>query len=504
MSTGLFPSPLLTHDPNDQRTVRNTHPPDWRNPTPRARYDLVVIGGGTAGLVSAGTGALVGARVALVERYYTGGDCLINGCVPSKALLRSARAAADARAGAALGMSAAEVQVDFPKVMERVRAVRAQISSGDAARSFQEEYGVDVFFGDATFTAPDHIAVDGMPLRFRKAIIATGSRPSIPSIAGLAGENVYTNETIFTIDHLPARLAVIGGGPLGCELAQAFARLGAHVTLIQRGKRLLPRDDAQAGATLLSVFLREGVAVHLETTIDEVSRSGGSINLSLNRAGSPAVVDVDAVLIAAGREANLLSLGLHAAGVAFDTEGAKVDDFLRTTNPRIYAAGDVCLKERFTHTADASARLAAQNALLWRTKRWSRQTIPSVTYTDPEVAHVGPREFDVADCDSRTIPISEVDRAVTDGEREGFLKILTDKRSGRIRSATIVCTRAGELLSVLTAATARGQRLHELASVIYPYPTQADAIKKAADAALRKRLTGWPLTLSRLWTRRSG
>ena len=486
---------LLSDDPHDRVTAEQTHPADWPNPTPAARYDLIVIGGGTAGLVAAGTGSVLGARVALVERAHTGGDCLIAGCVPSKALLRCAAAAAAARSAGRFGVDAA-VAVDFAGVMAHVRAARSTVSRHDAARSFAADYGVDVFFGHGRFAGPDRLAVGDAVLRFRRAVIATGSRPALPDVPGLADAACLTNETVFNLARLPGRLVVLGGGPLGCEFAQAFARLGSAVTLIDRGPRLLSRDDPAASAVVLDALRRDGVTVRLNASADRVSRRADVTLVTVAGEAIPA----DAVLAATGRRANVTDLDPGAAGVALDRNGSvRVDDTLRTTNRRIFAAGDVCLAERYTHAADASARVAAQNALVGRTRRWSARPVPHVTYTDPAVAQVGPVD---AAGPTYTVPLSDVDRAVTDGATEGFLRITTARRSGRIVAATIVAPRAGELIAVVATAMAAGLRLEALADVMFPYPTEAGGIARAADAALRHRLSGWPLRVVGWWVRR--
>ena len=504
---------MINDNPHDRTTAANTRPPDWANPAPRDWYDLVVVGGGTAGLVAAGTGSVLGARVALVERAYTGGDCLIAGCVPSKALLRAAKAAADARSAGRFGVDVAGVSVDFPRVMDRLRATRATISRADAVRQFAAEYNVDVFLGNARFTGPDTVGIGwqslpaeagspagGATLRFRRAILATGSRPAEPDVPGLAAVGYHTNETIFDLTARPGHLAVVGGGPGGCEFAQAFARLGSHVTLIHRGEQLLT-DDARAAEVVRSALVRDGVDVRLNTSVTRADRGGSAVRLTL----SSGTVAVDAVLVGVGRRFDPTGLGLDAAGVAHDGHGVHVDDFLRTTNRRVFAAGDACLRQRYTHAADASARVAAQNALLFRRlKRWSGQLVPHATYTDPEVAAVGlaERDADPAHHRTYTVPMDAVDRAVIDGADDGYLRVTVNRRSGRIVGATVVAAHAGDLLAPLTAAMVAGRRLSALADVIVPYPTQGDAVRRAADQAVRDRLSGWPSRALRWWTRR--
>lgn len=496
---------LQPHDAHNARLLANAHPPDWVNPQPAPRYNLVVLGAGTAGLVCAAGAAGLGAKVALIERGLMGGDCLNVGCVPSKALLRSARVAAAVRRAGEFGVRVSEVAVDFPAVMERLRRLRADISPNDSAQRFHG-LGVDVFLGEARFTGPDAVEVAGRTLRFRKAVVATGGRAAVPTIPGLAAAGFRTNESVFSLTELPPRLAVIGGGPIGCELAQAFARLGSRVTLLHRHDRLLPRDDPDASRLVEQALRRDGVEIHFNAAITGVERRGGKV-LHLEKS-SASEVEADEILVAAGRRANVEPLNLDAAGVKYDGNGVTVDDRLRTTNPRICAAGDVCSRYRFTHAADAMARVVIQNALFWGWRRASALTIPWCTYTEPEVAHVGLTE---ADAKERGVAVqafvqdfSHVDRAILDGETEGFVKVLVRAGTDRIVGATVVAAHAGEMISELTLALTRGVGLAALAGVIHPYPTQSEAIRKLGDAYNRTRLTPWVKQLFEkwlLWTR---
>jgi pyruvate/2-oxoglutarate dehydrogenase complex dihydrolipoamide dehydrogenase (E3) component len=442
---------------------------------------------------------MLGAKVALVEREFTGGDCLVTGCVPSKSLLRAARAAAEVRESARFGIHVERVTVDFAAAMDRMRSVRAAISRHDAAAAFRDEYGVDVFFADARFAGPDGIDIDGTRVRFRRALIATGSRPAVPNTPGLAEAGFETNQTIFNLTERPNRLAIIGGGPLGCEMAQAFARLGSKVTVVQQGERLLPREDPDASSLLLRVFEHEGIRVILNAQVESVS-SGGGKSLRIDADGRKEVIQADVVLVAIGREPTVEGLNLEAARVSFGREGVKVDDYLRTTNRRIFAAGDVCLKERFTHTADASARLAVQNALLLPLKKWSRQVIPRVTYTDPEVAFVG-RSGEEGSVREYSVPLAQIDRAITDGESNGIVKIRVRRGSDRIVSATVVASHAGEIIGQLTMAISHGIGLGDLSQLIFPYPTQSEAIRSLSDHHVREGLKGWKTWALRKWTR---
>jgi len=490
-------SPLSWVEPADAhnaRLVSNVHPIDWKNPTPAPCYNLVVIGAGTAGLVTAAGAAGLGARVALIEKHLLGGDCLNVGCVPSKALIRSSRAAFDAKEAGHFGVrGTAPAQVDFPAVMERMRKLRADLSPHDSAQRFAG-LGVDVFLGAANFSGPDTVHVGGKTLRFKQAVIATGARPVQPAILGLSETGYLTNETVFNLTRCPGRLAIIGGGPIGCELAQAFQRLGSQVSLLHENEHLLDREDMDAAALVQHAFIREGVALHLNATITRVERDGSGKLVFYEAQGMEGRLLVDEVLAGAGRAPNVEGLDLESVGVQHDSHtGVVVNDCLQTTNPRIYAVGDVCLAWRFTHAADFSARIVIQNALFLGRKKASALTMPWCTYTDPEIAHVGlyeraARERGV-EVDTYVREFKEVDRAVLDGEADGFVKIHVKKGRDEILGATIVARHAGEMISEISVAMAAHVGLGKLASVIHPYPTQAEAIRQCGDGYNRTRLT---------------
>jgi pyruvate/2-oxoglutarate dehydrogenase complex dihydrolipoamide dehydrogenase (E3) component len=492
-------SPALVRvEPMDQfneKLVRNVHPPDWKNPEPKGRYNLVVLGAGTAGLVSAAIGAALAARVALIERHLMGGDCLNVGCVPSKAILRSSRAAADVRDASKFGVNGAgDIEADFAAVMERMRRLRSEISPHDSAHRFSE-LGVDVFLGDARFTGPDSIEVAGTGLRFKKALIATGARAVAPPISGLQEAGYLTNETVFSLTELPREFLVIGAGPIGCELAQAFARLGSRVTLVEAGTRLLPREDPEASSLLAEVFEREGIRVLFQGKVERVTREGSRRRVEVDRQGRIEVLAADQILVGVGRAPNVEGLNLEAAGVRYGKTGVTVDDNLRTSNRRVFAAGDVSSAFKFTHTADFAARIAVQNALFpfLPKKKFSSLVIPWCTYTDPEIAHTGAYPHDLEKKGVRfetiRVPLEETDRAVLDGEEGGFLKVHVDSRNGKILGATLAARHAGEMISELTLAMTQGIKLGAIGGVIHPYPTQAEVIRKAADLYNRKRLT---------------
>ncbi len=476
-------------DEHDRRLASLVRPPGFHNPTPAPIYDMVVIGAGTAGLVCAAGAAGLGARVALIERARLGGDCLNTGCVPSKALLRSARVVGESRIGTALGVPAS-AQPDFRAVMTRLRARRADLAPADSVDRFAS-LGVDVFFGSAVFSGPRSVMVRGgngsgdVELPFRRAVIATGSRPIVPDIPGLAATPFLTNENVFDLTEQPRDLAVIGAGPLGCELAQAFAELGTRVTLIESGHQLLPREDREA-ATIVEKRLRaDGVDVLLGSRLQTASWQDG--RFSLEEAGR--TISAEAVLAASGRAPRVEHLQLESAGVASGPEGIVVDDRLRTSNPRVFAAGDVCSKYKFTHAADAMARIVVRNALFFGRARASSLIIPWCTFTSPEVGRVGEAGHEAAasGAEAITIPLASVDRAVVDEMTDGFVRL--HHRNGRIVGATVVASGAGELVSVIALAMRHGGSLADLSSAVFPYPTLSLALRQAGDAYRRSTVT---------------
>lgn len=486
----------ITLDPGsdaDHRLMATVHPPAWENPKPLDRYDLLVIGGGTGGLVSAAIGAALGARVALVERALMGGDCLNYGCVPSKAILRASRSWAEARESANLfGGPRVEGSGNFATVMKRMREIRADISSVDGAGRFRD-LGVHVFLGDARFDGPESVLVGGERLRFRRAILATGARPALPPIAGLSETAYLTNETIFNLNDIPEHLLILGAGPIGCELAQAFARFGSRITLLDMADRPLPREEPKASEVLLQALERDGVnflgGAEIEG-VKEEDRGLKAVNFQRNGAGETG--EGDALLVALGRVPNV-DLGLEAAGVEYTARGIRVDDRLRTSNRRIYAVGDVASPYQFTHVADAQARLAVQNALFFGRGKAGDLVVPSATFTSPEVARVGSTEAELTAAgtpiETLIVPFQEVDRARLDGDTEGFVQVHVREGTDEILGATIVAPHAGDLITQITQAMKLGVGLEALGSVVFPYPTIAEAIRKIADQHRRKRLT---------------
>ena len=476
----FVPDPLL---------AAQVFPPDYRQPVPASRYDLVVIGGGTAGLVCAAGAAGLGAKVAIVERRAMGGDCLNVGCVPSKALIRAAHAAQAVREAHRFGVHARVERIDFAEVMARVRAVRLGISPHDSVARFTS-LGVNVFLGHARFTATDAVMVGDAVLRFARAVIATGSRPLVPDVPGLADAQPLTNESIFELDRQPPRLLVIGGGPIGCELAQAFQRLGTEVTLVESDARLLAREAPDVAATIEAALDRDGVRVvtgAAVSAVESATAGDGPHRVIVEHGGSRETVVADRILVAAGRAPNVEGLDLGRAGVAWTASGVTVDEYLRTSNRAIFAAGDACLPQQFTHAADASARAVIRNALFLGRERVRSSSIPRCTYTDPEVAHVG--EAPCADDDLVTFTVnwSDVDRGRTDDERVGGVRL--HARGRRIVGGTVIGRGAGDMIGEVAVLVAREVSLADLAGIIHPYPTRAEAIRKAGDLYNRTRLT---------------
>ena len=490
-------------DEFNQQLESHVHPIDWQNPTPSGRYNLVIIGAGTAGLVTAAGAAGLGAKVALIERDLMGGDCLNVGCVPSKGIISAARIAAAVRDAGNFNIDVSgDVHVNFAGVMRRMRQLRAKISPADSAARFRN-LGVDVFLGAGKFTASDTIEVGDTQLRFKKAVICTGARASAPPIAGLNDVPYLTNETVFSLTELPRRFGIIGAGPIGCELAQSFARFGSEVFLVEASSGILPREDPDAAAIVKQAIVHDGVRLLCGSRDTKLTRNGEQTRLALHSCGTQYDETLDALLVAVGRIPNTDGLGLETVGVDFDKSGVTVNDQLQTTNPNIYAAGDICSKYKFTHSADFLARKVIGNALFMGRGKASSLLIPWATYTSPEIAHVGLYPSDAEQrniaIDTYTLKFSDVDRAILEGEDQGFVRIHTVKGKDRIVGATIVATNAGDMISEITLAMNNGIGLGKIANSIHPYPTQAEAIRRIGDIYNRTRLTPLVKSLMSRW-----
>ncbi|HEV2769318.1 MAG TPA: FAD-dependent oxidoreductase [Solirubrobacteraceae bacterium] len=457
------------------------------------RYDMVVIGGGTAGLVSAVIAAGTGARVALAEPARTGGDCLWTGCVPSKSLIAAAQLAHRMRTADRLGLGTVDPHIDFARVMDRVHAAIAAIAPHDSPERLRAE-GVEVIEAAAQFAAPGRIVVGGRELAYRTALIATGSAPMVPPVPGLADAEPLTNETVWGLRELPRRLVVLGGGPIGCELGQAFARLGSQVTLVEMAPRLLMKEERDASALVTEHLSADGVDVRLGAAAVAVRPAGDGHVLLLGDAEKPETVGFDRILVAAGRRPHSAGLALEAAGVQTDERGAVVvDERLRTSARNVYALGDVTGQLPFTHVAAYHARVAAVNALFHARRKVSYDAVPWVTFTDPEVARVGMTEEQARerwgrDAVAVSSPYARLDRAIAAAEAHGFAKLVGDPR-GRLVGATIAAPAAGEAIAELTAWIAQGGRIDDVSQTVHAYPTLAEGQSRAADDHVRAKYT---------------
>lgn len=470
------------------------------------KYDVAVIGAGSGGLVGARFAAQAGARVALIEKYRIGGDCTWTGCVPSKAIIKVAKVAHLARSAAHYGLNAAVEPVNLKTAMDYVRRSIASVYQHESPEALGKE-GVEAILGQARFMDAGTLSItnaEGVKtITAKNIIICTGGRAAIPDVKGLADVNYITYETIFDQEVLPKHLMVLGGGPIGIEMAQAFRRLGSEVTVFQRQRQLIPKDEPEAAEVLLRVLRHEGMTVHLNTRVTAAARANGSITLQTD----VGEVTGDMLLVATGRKPNVDTLDLDKAGVKYTPKGIPVDDYLQTNVKHIYAAGDVIGGPQFTHYAGYQAFKAVRNALFPGSDKGIPKTVPWTTFTDPEIAHAGLTEAEArkqygdSDVGVRVMQMELVDRAVTESDTAGFIKVV-HKKDGSVLGATVVAERAGEIIQEWELAMARDIKIADLAGSIHVYPTYAIANQQLASAySIESFLSG---TAGKLLKRLSG
>ena len=503
MSIQNEPHVLLPVDQHNRKLRDNVRPADWKVKPSGEVYDMISIGAGTAGLVSSGGAAMLGAKSALIERHLMGGDCLVTGCVPSKTLIKSAHVAYQATKAHEFGVDVDGVKVDFGKVMERLRRVRADMAHHDGAQRLHD-MGVDVLFGNAKFTGPNTIDLDGKEVKFRRAMICAGGRPFVPDIPGLR-ENCLTSESFFELTELPKHFMVIGGGPIGCELAHAMRRLGSEVTILQRGQKIMDKDDPEAGSIILDVFKEEGIDVRFGAELQKVEPRDSRLHCVVKYQDGEREIAVDKIMVATGRVPNVESLDLEAAGVEYHRRGITVDKYHRTTNKKIFAAGDICSPFQFTHAAYAQAEFATLNALMpWPYRLNAKDRVMSwVTYTDPEVAHAGipysEIEKNKSSLDTYELPVKDNDRAQTESEHRGFCRIHCKKGTDKIIAATIVCENAGEMIAEMSLAITNGMRLRHIQNSVHAYPTRAEIIRNTSTEWKFSTLTPSTKSMVGVW-----
>jgi len=451
-------------------------------------YDLIVMGGGATGLTGSGVGVTLGAKTLMIERRRLGGDCTWTGCVPSKVLLKAAKVAYHIRCASQFGLSDQPLKVDFGRVMSHLKERRREVYEDADRPEIYEDMGVEVRFGEARFADAHTIEIehDGIVDRVtgRYILIGAGARAFVPPIKGIEGVPYLTNETLFELDELPPRLAIVGGGPIGTEMAQAFHRLGSEVTVLDMLPRILANDDEELAAIMQATLEREGVRYVLGAGVKGVRTTVDGIALEAEKDGEVRVIKSDALLMATGRRANLDGLNLEAAGVAYTRAGITVDDHCRTNRRHIFAAGDVTGRYQFTHMSEHMAKIAVTNALLKVPMKIDTKHVPWATFTDPELAHVGATEKQLKEAGTSyqvfRFPFSRIDRALTDSETTGWIKVFA-KKSGKILGATILGASAGEMISEYALAMRNGITLRKISDTIHPYPSYGLGVRRAAD-----------------------
>ena len=454
-------------------------------------YDVLVIGGGAGGLSAAGIATNLGGKTTMIEREVLGGDCTWTGCIPSKTLLKAAKVVHQARNASQFGLTDQPFEVDFKGVLDHVRHVRQEVYEDADRPEIFEDMGIDVRTGTARFIDNHTVAVTGKEngareqVTARYIIVASGARAFVPPIEGLDEVEVLTNDSLFELEEQPERLAVIGAGPIGTEMAQAFSRLGTEVTVLDMSNRILQNDDAQLANELREVLENEGVRYVLNAGVERVSQSGDLITVHVERSGDDVTVEADALLLATGRTANVEQLNLDAAGVSYTNRGITVDDRCRTDQHHIFAVGDVTGRYQFTHMSGHMAKVAVTNALLKLPSTIDAEHVPWVTYTDPELAHVGAFADDLTeqgvDFETYRFPFSKLDRAITEGETTGWIKVYAKSLTGKILGVNILGAHAGEMISTFTLAMRNGVTLRNIGDTIHPYPAWGEGVRRVAD-----------------------
>ncbi|BDR34525.1 pyridine nucleotide-disulfide oxidoreductase [Photobacterium damselae subsp. damselae] len=510
---GLFP--LIAKAVMNQIQARKIYQ-KWQKPT-SFDQNMVVIGAGSGGLVSAYIAAAVKAEVTLIEKHKMGGDCLNTGCVPSKALIRAAHNMAEIQRAAEFGVSTGPIAIDFKQVMTRVQKVISKIEPHDSIERYRS-LGVNCITGEAIIRSPWEVEVDGKIITTKNIVIATGARPLVPNIPGLQSVNYLTSDTVWSLQEQPQKLLVLGGGPIGCELAQSFARLGTKVTLVEMAPQLLIREDSDAAKLVQDSLIADGVdiklehkAMRFESIVDANGKTMGKVYLDFHNE-QLVTVEFDAVLLALGRVANVQGFGLEELGITTTARGTvEVNDYLQTQYPNIYAVGDVVGPYQLTHAASHQAWYAAVNGLFGQFKRFKADysVMPAAIYTSPEVARVGLNEKEATaqgiEFDVVTYGIDDLDRAITDGEDHGFIKVITPKGKDTILGATIVGANAGDLLAEFTLAMRHNLGLNKILATVHPYPTMSEAVKYTAGVWKRnnapEKLLEWVAKYHR-WMRK--
>ncbi len=453
-------------------------------------YDALVVGGGAAGLTTSGIAANFGAKTMMVEKEKLGGDCTWTGCVPSKTLIKAAKVVHELRQASAYGITVDKLNVNMHEVIKHVHEIRNEVYEDADRPEIFEDMGIHVVHGEASFVDPHTMTIkpeddSERQVTAKKIFICTGAKAFVPPVEGVDEIDYLTNESLFEIDKMPEKLIVIGGGPIGSEMSQSFARFGSDVTLIDMAPRIMLNDDEEHASILMEQMVNDGIDFKLEAGVRRVSKKGKVIGVTIEQNGSTETVECDALLFATGRRANIDSLNLDTAGVKHSGKGIDVNDKCRTNVKHIYAIGDVTGRYQFTHMSEHMAKVATTNALLKFPMKIDSKHVPWATYTDPEIAHVGAtREELDKKGESYQIykfPYSKIDRAITEGHKKGWIKIYAKKRNGKIFGADAVGAYAGEIISQYALAMRNGVTLRNMADTIYPYPTYALGARRAAD-----------------------